>query len=319
MAASQTTAVVAFPESRVGLTDAFLRGLPSESTRKVYQQVIGAYEGFLGHVDVLAATRRDIEAYRAHLEALGRAPATVAKHLAAIAGLYGFAEDEGLVERNPALRVRRPRVPDESPRQALSPAEVARLLDAIDTTTVVGVRDHAIVVALAAQGFRVSELLGLRVEDIGEESGHKVATITGKGSRRVRVTLAAAVWASLNQWLGVAGLESGHIFVSVSRSGVVAGEDAISQQALWKRLRLHARRAGIDRPVHAHLFRHTAVTIALENAVPLHRVQDFARHRSADTTRRYDAHRNALDNPSAHVIAGALGFRAPPEQRGFGF
>lgn len=311
MEPTHTATVTAFPEANVGLVDAFLRGLPSRATRKVYGQVITAYEAFLGDRDLLSASRRDIEAYRAHLEALGRAPGTVAKHLAALSGVYGFAMDEGHIDKNPAQRVRRPKLAECSPRQAMSPDEVRALLGAIDTTTLVGLRDYAIVVTLVAQGFRVSELLGLSVEHIGEEAGHKVATITGKGGRIARVPLAAAVWAAITTWASTADIQFGPIFVAVSRAGEVLPGRSMSQQALWKRLRLHARRAGISRPVHGHLFRHTAVTVALDNAVPLHKVQDYARHRSADTTRRYDAHRHALSNPSAHVVAGVLGLGAP--------
>jgi len=247
-----------------------------------------------------------VEAYRAHLEQLGLAPATVCKHLSALSGFFQYALDEGLVARNAAASARRPRLPDVSPRQALSVAEVRALLGAADCSKLIGLRDKAMVVTLVTQGWRISELLGLAVEDLGEEAGHRVATIVGKGGKVARVPLAAASWLAITRWCSAAGIESGPIFVRVTKGGEPVQGRAISQQATWKRLRMLARRAGIHRHLHAHLFRHTAVTIALDNGVPLHQVQDLARHADPRTTRRYDSHRQSLANPAPHVLAGVL-------------
>jgi len=299
--------VTALPESRVSLQAAFLRGLPSEATRRVYRQVLNAYASFLGLSDVLTAGRREIESYRAMLEAEGKSPATVSKHLAAVCGLYNFAFQEGLIDRNPAMSVRRPKVSARSPRRALEPLEVRSLMGSIDTETLVGLRDWTALVTLLAQGLRVSELLRLTVEDLVDEGGHHVAVVHGKGATIYRVPLAGATFRALHRWLQAADIQSGPIFLAVTRSGTVVSGKAMTQQAFWKRLRLHAKRAGITRPIHAHLMRHTAITQALASGVELHRVQDFARHASPVTTRRYDSHRDSLDNPSAHIVADALG------------
>jgi len=296
--------IVAFPESDVSLLDAYLRGLPSDATRRVYRRAIRSFCSFLDR-EALTATRRDVEAYRAHLEELGRAPSTICKHLSALSGFYGFAIDEGVLDRNPAAAARRPRLPDTSPRRALSPDEVRALLAAPDTATVVGLRDRAMLTCLAVQGWRIAEVLGLRVEDLDEEQGHRVATVTGKGSKTMRVPLAAPTWTAITSWLEAASIESGPVFVAVERKGgdeVIPGK-ALSQQSAWKRLRLLARRAGLRREVSAHLFRHGAITAALDAGVALRDVQDFARHADPRTTRRYDSHRQSLANPTPHVLA----------------
>ena len=313
MTTTSSHQIVAFPESEVSLLDAYLRGLPSNATRKVYRRAIKAFGAFLDDRGVLDATRRDVEAYRAHLESLGRAPATVCKVMSAVSGFYGFAVDEELLERNPGSSARRPSLSDSSPRRALSRDEVRALLAAPDITSLVGLRDQAILACLAIQGWRISEVLGLLVEDLDEENGHKVATITGKGSKVSRVPLAAATWAAITSWIQAAGIAAGPVFVGVDRKGgerVVLGK-AISQQSVWKRLRLLTRRAGLNRDVHAHLFRHGAITAALDAGVPLRDVQDFARHADPRTTRRYDSHRQSLANPTPHVLAAQYGDREP--------
>lgn len=301
---------IAFPEARTSLVDAYLRCLPSEATRSTYRNVLTAFEGFLGR-ELLIASRRDVEAYRAHLEALQRAPSTIAKHLSALSGYYQFAVDEGAISTNPAARARRPKVSDTSPRRALTPSETRRLLQAAQDQDQarVALRDVALVTLLAVQGFRIAEALGLRVCDLAEEQGHKVATVTGKGGKVLRVPLAAGAWSAMQDWIGLARLKGEDAVFCASQGGDLPDGppvQAISQAAVWYRLRKLAKIAGIERPIHAHLFRHGAATEALAAGVPLHQVQDFMRHADPRTTRRYDAHRHSLANPTTHVLAGKL-------------
>ena len=298
--------VIGFPEAEVDLAFAYLRGLPSAQTRVVYRRALRQFDSFLGDNHRIAATRRDVEAFRSHLEQLGRAPATISKTLAALSGFYAFAQDEGEVDRNPAERARRPKVPSVSPRQGLSPAEVQALLFALDIATTIGMRDRVLLLLLAVQAWRVSECLGLHAEDLGEEAGHKVATVHGKGAKVCRVTLAASTWMSIKDWMKAADITQGPILVPVRKDGLVTQGKAISAQSAWRRLRLLGQRAGLSRPVHAHLFRHGAATSLLDKGVPLRDVQDHLRHADPRTTRRYDSHRLSLENQSAQVLSAAV-------------
>ena len=302
--------VVAFPEAEISLLDAFLRGLPSESTRTVYRRAVRAFDAFLGAEDLLAATRRSVEAYRAHLEALGRAASTICQHLSALTGFYDFAVDEKLVENNPAARARRPKLPKRSNRRGTEVHETQAILRVccVSTDALIDLRDCALINVLALQAWRIEEALGLTVEDLGEEQGHKIAEITGKGAREDRVTLAAATWSAVHDWLGVAGITTGPVFVAVLKGGRIVLGKAMSKQAAWKRVRRLATRAGL-RHIHPHLFRHGAITTALDDGVPLRDVQDFARHADPRTTRRYDSHRESLNNPAPHVLAARLATR----------
>jgi integrase len=295
---------VAFPESAVSLQAAYLRGLPTQPTRRAYASCLDAFGAFLGR-GLELASRRDVEAYRAHLEAQHRAPATVAKALAALSGFYRFAVDEGALERNPVERARRPKVPDRSPRRGLSAVEMAAMIDAAGDDTLRGKRDRALLLILALQGWRLAEALHLRVNDLDLEGGHRVATITGKGGRVARVALAAETWAALRAWLDAAAIGTGPVFLRVSPKGHAVPGSAITNAGAEKRVALLARCAGL-RHVHPHLFRHGAITEALVRGTPLHQVQDFARHADPRTTRRYDAHRNSLNNPTPHVLAEAI-------------
>jgi len=298
--------LISFPEAEVSVVDAYLRGLPSEATRTTYRRAIHLLDTFLGDRPLEEATRRDIEAWRTAQEDSGRAPATIAKRMSAVAGLYDFMVDEEVVTRSPAARARRPKVADESPRQGVSPAEVRAMIQACDPETVIGLRDRTMIITLSVQGWRISELLGLHVEDLGEELGHKVATISGKGAKVSRVPLAGDVWACMIRWMNTADITSGPLMVPVMKGGRVEHGRSISRQAADNRIKRIAETAGFTRRVHAHLFRHGCATLALESGVPLHQVQDHLRHADPRTTRRYDSHRLSLGNPAAHVVASKL-------------
>lgn len=299
-----TESVVAFPEARVSLRDAWLRSQSNALTRTAYRTALDAFESFLGR-PLTDATRRDVEAFRASLEARGRAPATITKTLAALSSFYAYALSEDAVSRSPVAAVRRPKVSDRSSRMGIEPHEARAMLAAVAGDDLRALRDRALLTALSLQGWRLFELLGLTIETLGWLQGHRVAEIRGKGGRVVPVPLAAPTVAALEAWTTRAEILSGPVFLAVRGSRVLRGK-ALSEQAADKRIKAIAKQAGITRTVHAHLFRHGAVTAALRQQVPLHKVQDFARHADPRTTRRYDSDRESLENPTTHVLAGML-------------
>ena len=306
MTQSHARQIIAFPEQEISLVEAYVRGLPSTGTRDVYRRVIRQFDEYLGDKDLMMATRRDIEAHRAHLEAVGRAPATIARVMSGLSGFFSFAVDEGAMDRDPASSARRPRVPQVSPRQGLSPSEVQDLLAATGGDKLIDLRDRVLVLLLAVQAWRVSEALGLRVEDLGEEGGHRVATIVGKGAKVCRVPLAATAWQAISEWLEAVGIDEGPILVPVLKGGRVQPGRSMSPQSAWRRVRWLGEQAGLSRPIHPHLARHGAATTLLDRGVPLRDVQDHLRHADPRTTRLYDSHRMSLNNQSPHVLASVL-------------
>lgn len=298
--------LIGLPENRVSDLDAFLRGLPCDRTRESYRRTLTAFLAFVGSLDGAEVTRRHVEAYRAVLEGSGRSPSTIRRVLATLSSYFGFLVADGVIARSPMATVRRPRDPQQSPRRALSVVEVQQILDGLDLDTSIGLRDRALVLLLVVQALRVSEALALTVEDLDEELGHHVATIHGKGGKVVRVPLAAQTWDAIATWLEHAGITEGPILVGVRKGGHILAGQPWTRSSAHRRVRHLARQAGLDRPVHPHLFRHTAATTALASGVPLHQVQDLLRHASPATTRRYDSHRLSLNNPAPHLLASRL-------------
>jgi len=300
------TLVVGLPEDRVTHLDAFLRGLPCKRTRESYDRALRAFRTFSGDLDDTKVTRRHVEAYRAFLEAAGRSPATIRRVLATLSSYFSFLLADGIIDRNPMVTVRRPRDPDASPRRALSVREVHRLLDGIELDTTIGLRDRALVLLLAVQALRISEALAVTVDDLDEELGHRVMRVQGKGGKVVRVPLAAETWVAITTWMAHAEITTGPLLLGVRKGGQVLRDRAWTRSSAHRRVRHLAERAGLERVVHPHLFRHTAATTALASGVPLHQVQDLLRHVSPATTRRYDSHRLSLNNPAPHLLASTL-------------
>ena len=164
---------------------------------------------------------------------------------------------------------------------------------------------------LLHNALRVDEALGADLADLGTDRGHQVLTVLGKGNRRAKVALTPATLTALHLYLddraagaGLAGWRGMGGPLLATTSG---GRMRPSQ--LWELVRRLAAAAGIsewDR-LSAHSLRHTGITMALDAGVPLRDVQDYARHRDARTTRRYDHSRDSLDRSAAYAVAAYLG------------
>ncbi|MGH7746529.1 MAG: tyrosine-type recombinase/integrase, partial [Candidatus Dormibacteria bacterium] len=144
-------------------------------------------------------------------------------------------------------------------------------------------------------GLRVSEALGLDLEDMSTVRSHRIARVRRKGGRHQDVALAQRTAEALDDYLR--GDDAGGPLL-VTHSG-----ERLDRHAAWKVIRRLARTAQIGDHVFPHALRHGFVTAALDAGVPLHRVQDAAGHRDPRTTRRYDRARGALDHHAAYVVA----------------
>ena len=245
-------------------------------------------------IDLLDAERVHVDLWVRWATDEGYAPGTISRRLSAISGYYAYAQDEGLVARNPVDRVRRPKVPNTSPRSGLDRAEARTLLAVSEAA---GPRDATVVGLLLLNGLRASEVGQLDVGALGTDRGHRVLLTPGKGGRLDVVPLAPQLQASVEAH--VAGRTTGPLVLA--NDGGRIGRRQVAR--LVARL---ARAAGIARVVCPHDLRHAHVTHALQAGVPLHVVQDGARHADPRTTRRYDRAARSLDEHSTYRLADHL-------------
>ena len=140
-------------------------------------------------IALFAARRVDIECFARDLEARGKARATVARRLCTVAGLYRYAEEEGLIGHSPAVHVRRPRLDYESHVTGLDRNELGALLVAAGLSSA---RDHALISLLALNGLRISEALGADIEALGLERGHRRVSLDRHATYIVATFVAGA-------------------------------------------------------------------------------------------------------------------------------
>jgi integrase/recombinase XerD len=281
---------------------AFLTGY-GDATRDAYWRDLRHYAAWCTtmQLDVLQAQRVHIDLYARHLTD-DYSPSTIARRLSTLAGYYRYACDEGILDRNPVERVRRPKVPDTSPRSGLERAEAAAMLHTADTP-----RDLAVIGLLMLDGLRASEVGALDVADLQDDRGHRVLQVPGKGGRLDTVPLVPQVADAIDRHLE--GRDNAAIPIRPDVTPLILGNDGarLNRHRVARIVTRIARAAGIDRKVCPHDLRHAFVTHALGAGAPLHRVQQGARHADPRTTQRYNRAKDQLDGHATYTLAAYLG------------
>jgi integrase/recombinase XerD len=208
-------------------------------------------------------------------------PSTISRRFSVAAGFYRTCVIDGILEHSPAEHVRRPNVPAESPTLGFTHLQFEALLTAARESD--SNYDFALVAMLGLLGLRIFEATGADIADLGEEHGHRVLRVCGKGTKIVLVPLPPAVGRAIDR--ATAGRASGPILLN-SRGA------RMDRHAATRRLRHLAQHAGVRiTRAHPHMLRHTFVTTMLDAGVDLRDVQIAARHADPRTTTRYDVSR----------------------------
>ena len=208
---------------------------------------------------------------------------STARLLSALRTFYRYLLRERLIDEDPTLQVELPQLGKPLPK-SLSEAEVEALLAAPDIAEPLGLRDRAMLEVLYACGLRVSELVALSLEQINLRQG--VVRVLGKGSKERLVPLGeeALIWLQCYQaearGLLLAGRPSSVLFPSQR------GEQ-MTRQTFWHRIKLHARHAGILKPLSPHTLRHAFATHLLNHGADLRVVQLLLGHSDLSTTQIY--------------------------------
>jgi integrase/recombinase XerD len=219
---------------------------------------------------------------------------TIARRLSTLASFYRYCHVEGVVRRNPAANVRRPKVDHESHTLGLDRNELGALLVQAGLGTP---REHALIALLAMNGLRISEALNADITDLGVDRGHRTLRIVRKGGKRVTIPLAPRTARALDLYVGERA--GGPLFVS-------ATGQRLTRHAADRTVKRLARQAGITKRISPHSLRHSFITAALDAGVPLRDVQEAASHADPRTTMRYDRGRQSLDRHATYVVAAFL-------------
>jgi site-specific recombinase XerD len=248
-------------------------------------------------VDPLAAGRAQVELYVRWMQEIRRLkPSTVSRRMSVVAGFYRTCVIDGILEHSPAEHVRRPTVPAESPTLGLTHLQLEALLSVARDSA--NPYDFALVCLLGLLGLRIFEACGANIDDLGEEHGHRILKVRGKGSKTVLVPPPPAVARAVERAVG--GRSTGPLLLN--RYGT-----RMDRQAATRRLAALAASSRMRMPrLHPHMLRHTFVTTMLDAGVDLRDVQIAARHADPRTTMRYDRARNQLDRHPNYILAAYM-------------
>jgi site-specific recombinase XerD len=291
----------------------------SERTRKAYAVDLGQFARWAQERGVTPAEvgARDVRRYVARLSEGGTAPASAARKLAAIRGLFASQREHGLIAESPADLVTSPRRPSRLPR-VLKAGEVTQLLDSIPRRPSgaarsmsgggsLALRDRALFELAYACGLRAEELVSLGIDDV-DWDGEQLR-VEGKGRKTRYVPAGEPALAALRDYLdrgrpARAAEQAGPLAVAKARPlareevGPPAGAEVeplflsksgrrLSTSDVRRRLRKWTARAGVAEGASPHALRHSFATHLLDGGADLRSIQELLGHASVSTTQVY--------------------------------
>lgn len=260
------------------------RGL-ALNTLDSYRLDLNQYAAYLsasGIRDLGAVNRELLQDYLIVLYERGLGTKSVARNLSAIRTFHDYLVAEKVTVQNPCRLLESPKLQRTLP-EVLSVEEVGRLLDSFQDSSPNGLRNHAMTELMYAAGLRVSELLGLTLDDVHLDVG--LVKVFGKGSRQRLVPIGEVAAEALERYLqqGRPILEKlPTAFLFLNRFG-----SQMSRQGFWKIIKAQAHLAGITKPLSPHKLRHSFATHLLENGADLRMVQEMLGHADISTTQIY--------------------------------
>ena len=270
----------------------FTANIRNRNTRAAYFRAV---TDFFSWCDDRGLELYDIEpiivaAYVEYLATIYAAP-TVKQHLAAIRMCFDWLVVGQVLPQNPAASVRGPRhVVKRGKTPVLSADEARVLLDSIDTSTVVGLRDRAIIGVMVYSFARVSAVTGLKLSDYYQNGKRSWIRLHEKGGKFHEVPAHHNAETYLDAYIQSAGLSDGDtpLFrTALGRTGRLTSRPMTRHDVL-RMIKRRARAAGISSKTCCHTFRATGITAYLENGGTIEKAQVIAAHESPRTTKLYD-------------------------------
>ncbi len=242
-------------------------------------------------LDVLRATASDVARYVGEIS-LQAKPSSQSRLISTLRRFYGHYCREGVLAQDPSRDLLMPKPGLRLPK-TLSEAQVDSLLAAPDDSTVLGLRDKAMLETLYATGLRVSELVGLKVSELNLNMG--VVRVTGKGDKERLVPLGDVAVEYVQRYLHeargslLAGRQCQEVFVGQRSAQAQSDTSGImTRQMFWRLIKHYAVQAGIaPDSVSPHTLRHAFATHLLNHGANLRVVQLLLGHSDITTTQIY--------------------------------
>jgi site-specific recombinase XerD len=292
----------------------FTAAIRNPNTRRAYARDVRGFVEWCTAAGIASVAHVNTMHVAAYIEQLGKAhPApTVKRHLAAIRHLFDYLATGGILPFNPAAAVRGPKHSVKRGKTPVLAADEARqLLDAIDITTLSGLRDRALIALMVYSFARIGAATSMRVEDVFTDQRRLWVRLNEKGGKRHEMPCHHNLEAYLHAYLEASGLNhepKAALFPTIA-AGTGRGEQRLTRRAITPReahamVRRRAKTAGINTTIGNHTFRGTGITAYLKNGGTLEKAREMANHADTRTTRLYDrrAEDVSLDDVERVVI-----------------
>lgn len=221
-----------------------------------------------------------VQRYVAWLYDRGREKASQARSLSGVKSFFNFLLISDRIESSPAEFVLTPKFGRHLP-DVLTTGEIDRIIAAVDGTTPKEIRDAAMLEVLYSCGLRVSELTSLRIRDLFFGEGY--IRVTGKGDKQRLVPISSTARERIHRYLEVRrSARAGEETLFLNNRG-----SSLTRVMIFTILREAARRAGIEKKISPHTFRHSFATHLLEGGASIRQVQELLGHESILTTEIY--------------------------------
>lgn len=272
----------------------FTVNIRNPNTRAAYGRSAGAFLRWCEERGIAELGQVQPVHVAAYIEQLGRersAP-TVKQHLACLRMLFDWLVTGQVVPSNPAHAVRGPRHSvSKGATAVISSAEARELLDSMDASSVVGLRDRALVAAMAFTFARVSAVVGLRVEDYYPQNKRWWLRLREKNGKVNEMPCHHKLEFYLDEYIKAAGIEGdrkGPLFrTALGKTGQLSNRP-MGRTDVWYMVRRRAADLGLETAIGCHTFRATGITDYLTNGGKLEIAQRMAGHSNAKTTGLYD-------------------------------
>ena len=261
----------------------------SENTVQSYRRDLMQMITYLEEKEIREAakvTKTSLHGYILHMEEQGKAATTISRMMAAMKAFFNYECMQACIRRNPAESLHAPKVEKKAP-VILSVDQVSALLAQPSGQTPKEIRDKAMLALLYATGIRVSELIGIQMEDINMNSGFLVCR---DGERERTIPFGRSAKAALEEYLEHArndllrGKGSDYFFVNCTGG-------AMSRQGFWKIIKYYGEKAGIEEDITPHTLRHSFAAHLIARGADMRAVQTILGHSDMATTQMYAAYR----------------------------
>ena len=261
----------------------------SENTVQSYRRDLMQMITYLEEKEIREAakvTKTSLHGYILHMEEQGKAATTISRMMAAMKAFFNYECMQARIRRNPAESLHAPKVEKKAP-VILSVDQVSALLAQPSGQTPKEIRDKAMLALLYATGIRVSELIGIQMEDINMNIGFLVCR---DGERERTIPFGRSAKAALEEYLEHArnellrGKGSDYFFVNCTGG-------AMSRQGFWKIIKYYGEKAGIEEDITPHTLRHSFAAHLIARGADMRAVQTILGHSDMATTQMYAAYR----------------------------